>query len=80
MQIKEITTNKADYMDILLIGDEDEKMINKYIEQSTIFALYENKGLTSVCAVITIDNETEVNPLFSYNAKIVDCSIYFCVI
>ncbi len=67
MQIKEITTNKADYMDILLIGDEDEKMINKYIEQSTIFALYENKGLTSVCAVITIDNETiEIKNLATY--------------
>ena len=67
MKIKEITTNKADYMDILLIGDEDEKMINKYIEQSTIFALYENKGLTSVCAVITIDNETiEIKNLATY--------------
>ena len=39
MKIKEITTNKADYMDILLIGDEDEKMINKYIEQSTNLSL-----------------------------------------
>ena len=67
MQIKEITTNKADYMDILLIGDEEEKMINKYIEQSTIFALYETNVLTSVCAVITIDNETiEIKNLATY--------------
>lgn len=67
MQIKEITTNKADYMDLLLIGDEDEKMINKYIEQSSIFALYENKILTSICAVITIDNETiEIKNLATY--------------
>ncbi len=67
MQIKEITTNKADFMDILLIGDEDEKMINKYIEQSSIFVLYENKVLTSVCAVITKDNETiEIKNLATY--------------
>ena len=67
MQIKEITTNKADYMDILLIGDEEEKMINKYIGQSTIFALYETNVLTSVCAVITIDNETiEIKNLATY--------------
>ena len=59
MQIKEIPTNKADYMDILLIGDEEEeKMINKYIEQSTLFVLFDNNILTSVCAVITIDKET----------------------
>ena len=33
-------------------------MINKYIDYSIIFALYENNILTSLCAVITIDNET----------------------
>lgn len=67
MQIKEITTNKKDYMDILLIGDEDEKMINKYIKQSTIFALYEDNALTSACAVIQADNETiEIKNLATY--------------
>ena len=67
MQIKEITTNKTDYMDLLLIGDEDEKMINKYIDYSIIFALYENNILTSLCAVITIDNETiEIKNLATY--------------
>lgn len=67
MQIKEINTNKTDYMDILLIGDEDENMINKYINQSTIFALYVNSTLTSVCAVIMVDNETvEIKNLATY--------------
>lgn len=67
MQIKEITTNKTDYMDLLLIGDEDEKMVNKYIDYSIIFALYENNILTSLCAVITIDNETiEIKNLATY--------------
>ncbi len=67
MQIKEITTNKTDFMDILLIGDEDERMINKYIEQSTIFALYEGNILTSVCAVAVVNNETvEIKNLATY--------------
>ncbi|MDO5436813.1 MAG: GNAT family N-acetyltransferase [bacterium] len=67
MQIKEITVNKADFKDILLIGDEDEKMIDKYIEQSTVFALYENNLLTSVCAVITTDKDTvEIKNLATY--------------
>ncbi len=67
MQIKEITANKTDYTDILLIGDEDENMISKYIEQSTVFALYVNDVLTSVCAVITTDNETiEIKNLATY--------------
>ncbi|DAA94914.1 TPA: GNAT family N-acetyltransferase [Candidatus Gastranaerophilales bacterium HUM_8] len=67
MQIKEIIKNKADFMDILLIGDEDENMINKYINQSTIFALYVNSTLTSVCAIIKVDNETaEIKNLSTY--------------
>ena len=67
MQIKEITTNKTNYMDILLIGDEDEKMINKYLEQSTIFVLIDNNILTSICAVITKDQETiEIKNLATY--------------
>ena len=67
MQIKEITTNKSDFMDILLIGDEDETMINKYLNTSTLFALYDKSKLTSVCAVITADKDTvEIKNLATY--------------
>ena len=67
MQIKEIKTNKADYIDILLIGDEDKNMINKYIEQSKIFALYEENILTSICATIKVNNDTiEIKHLATY--------------
>ena len=67
MQIKEITTNKKDYMDILLIGDEDKAMINKYLESSKLFALYDNDILTSICAVMEIDKETvEIKNLATY--------------
>lgn len=67
MQIKEVTINKADYMDILLIGDENEKMISKYIEHSTIFALYNQCILASICAVMYKDRETlEIKNLATY--------------
>lgn len=67
MQINEITENKIDFIDILLIGDEDEKMIDKYLAQSTLFALYDNDTLTSVCAVVIKDNETvEIKNIATY--------------
>lgn len=67
MEIKEITENKIDYTDILLVGDEDEKMIDKYLEQSTLFALYDNDALTSVCAVVIQDDETvEIKNIATY--------------
>ena len=54
-------------MDILLIGDEDKAMINKYLESSKLFALYDNDILTSICAVMEIDKETvEIKNLATY--------------
>ena len=67
MEIREVNSNKDDFMEILLIGDEEVSMINKYLEQSTIFALYDNDILTSVCAVMEVDSETvEIKNLATY--------------
>ena len=41
MEIKEIGENKFEFIDLLLIGDEEESMINRYLEQSTLFVLYD---------------------------------------
>ena len=67
MEIKEIRENKTAFMDLLLIGDEDENMINRYIDQSTIYALYDNNELISVCAVVKADFDTiEIKNLATY--------------
>ena len=67
VKIEEIISNKEKFIDILLIGDEDEAMINRYLDQSTIFALYKNNSLTSVAAVIKINDETiEIKNLATY--------------
>ncbi len=67
MKIYEVTSNKSDYMDILLIGDEDESMVSKYIEQSEIFILYDNDMLISICAVEKINSETvEIKNIATY--------------
>ena len=66
-EIREVDSNKADFMEILLIGDEDAAMVNKYLESSTLFALYDNGILTSICAVMEIDSETvEIKNLATY--------------
>ncbi len=67
MKIKEITENKSRFIDLLLIGDEEESMINKYLEESTLFILYDNDILISVCAVVIKDSETiEIKNLATY--------------
>jgi len=45
-----ITENKKDFLPLLLIGDELESDIDKYLERGNLFALYDG-DLKSVCVV-----------------------------
>ena len=51
MQVLKITDNdKEKYMDLLLIADEQVSMIEKYLYNGEMFALY-NDDLKSLCVV-----------------------------
>ncbi len=66
MEIKRIIENKDDLMDLLLLGDEQENMIKKYIYIGDLFALYDN-DLKTVSVVTKEDNETyEIKNLATY--------------
>ena len=67
MKIKEIKENKIEFMELLLIGDEEESMINSYLDQSTLFVAYDNREPVAVCAVIKSDFCTiEIKNLATY--------------
>ena len=57
MRIERITDNKKRYLDLLLLADEQEDMIDRYLENGDMFALYDD-DLKSVCVVATIDEKT----------------------
>ncbi|WP_370832080.1 GNAT family N-acetyltransferase [Clostridium sp.] len=50
MKIKIIKENKKDFLDLLLLADEQENMIDKYIQRGIMFAIYDN-DLKGVCIV-----------------------------
>lgn len=50
MEVKIIDSNKKDFLDLLLLADEQEDMIDKYLERGELFALYDG-DLKSVCVV-----------------------------
>jgi ribosomal protein S18 acetylase RimI-like enzyme len=50
ISIRLITENKADFMPLLLLGDEDEKYIDAYLKRGDLFALYDG-DLKCVCVV-----------------------------
>ena len=57
MRIEKITVNKKQYLDLLLLADEQEDMIDKYLENGDMYALYDD-DLKSVCVVVAINEET----------------------
>ena len=43
MTIKEIKTNKKQYLSLLLLADEQEDMIDRYLERGTMYVLEDNR-------------------------------------
>ncbi len=66
MEIKIIESNKKDFLDLLLLADEQESMIDKYLDRGKLFALYDD-GLKSICVVTDEGNGSyELQNLATY--------------
>lgn len=52
MNIKEFKGNKKQFLSLLLLGDEKEEMIDKYIEKGTMYLL-DDDGIKGECVVIS---------------------------
>ena len=50
IDIRHICKNKKDFLPLLLLGDESESQIDKYLERGELFALYDG-DLKCVCIV-----------------------------
>ncbi len=57
MRIERISTDKKRFLDLLLLADEQEDMIDKYLPEGELFALYDG-DLKSVCVVLPLDRES----------------------
>ena len=54
--IRKVTENKEKYMDLLLIGDEQEDMVRRYLDKGELFVWEENGQDAAVC-VITYEGD-----------------------
>ena len=52
--ISEVLSNKSDYMELLLLGDEQEDMVMKYLGRGRLFVM---KNDDTVCAVCVVTDE-----------------------
>lgn len=60
MEIKEITQNKKAYLSLLLLADEQESMIDKYLTKGQMYVLFEKDIPVAECVVLAHDNELEI--------------------
>lgn len=50
MHIEKVTHNKKTYIDLLLLADEQESMIDKYLAHGEMFVLHDN-GVKAECVI-----------------------------
>ena len=50
MEIKKVETDQKKYLDLLLLADEQENMVDRYLERGTMYVL-EDDGVKAECVV-----------------------------
>ena len=56
MEIRKVETDKKRYLDLLLLADEQEDMIDRYLERGTMYVL-EDGGVKAECVVTDERND-----------------------
>jgi len=69
MIVEEVSANKKDYIDLLLLADEQENMIDRYLDAGRMFKLCDN-GVKSISVVVELNgNECELKNLATYPSE-----------
>jgi GNAT superfamily N-acetyltransferase len=58
MRIVEVTENKKQYLDLLLLADEQEDMVDRYLDNGTLYVGLFNGKPIAVCVTLNLDPNT----------------------
>ena len=47
-QIKQVSTNKKQFLSLLLLADEQESMIDRYLDRGDLFVMYVDEATVSM--------------------------------
>lgn len=56
MEIQEVLTDKKEYLDLLLLADEQEDMIDRYLDAGRMFRLWDD-GVKCVAVVVELNTD-----------------------
>ena len=83
MEVRKVETDKKRYLDLLLLADEQEDMVDRYLERGTMYVL-KDEGVKAECVVTDEGNgilelkNLAVEPAFQgkgYGKAMVDCLV-----
>ena len=60
IQIRKIDADKKQFLELLLLADEQEDMIDRYLDRGEMFALYNDEQSVVAVAVVTQESEAVV--------------------
>ena len=55
MEVIEVTKNKKQFLPLLLLADEQEDMIDRYLENGAMYLLYDH-GIKAECVLLPAGN------------------------
>ncbi|WP_066683235.1 GNAT family N-acetyltransferase [Christensenella intestinihominis] len=67
MKVEHVTENKKDYLELLLIADEQEEMIDRYLEKGDLYVLFDD-GVKGVCVTVTDGDVGEIKNIATAEA------------
>ena len=59
IQFQKIAQQKKQHLSLLLLADEQESMIDRYLEQGTMYVMQQEETVIGVCVVLSV-SETEL--------------------
>ncbi|MBW8460368.1 GNAT family N-acetyltransferase [Lactobacillus johnsonii] len=68
MDIREVKDHKKKYLDLLLLADEQEDMVDRYLDRGKMYVLIDGGKVRSECVITIEDNHTiEIKNLATYS-------------
>lgn len=58
MDIREVKDHKKQYLDLLLLADEQEDMVDRYLDRGRMYILIDDGKVRSECVITYEDNRT----------------------
>ena len=71
VEIRLIRENKKAFLPLLLLADEQEDMIDLYLERGELYALYDGGSLCTIC-VVTDESESEGEGVYEVKSLATD--------